>query len=172
MPRIFNRSGLSLIEMMITLVLVSCILGAVWVVYDAGFRTYFDQSGRVGVKAEIGRTFAHWSQELRQAQGVSAAQQASFIFTADMNGDGAFEAIEYSWSGTAGDPLQRMEGSTIHPFVNAVDSMSFSYYDSGNNLLSFPVTAGDVRRVILNLTVQNQDEALTLRSQVRLRNLS
>jgi hypothetical protein len=55
--------------------------------------------------------------------------------------------------------------------VNYVDSMAFSYYDSNDNLLTFPVTASQVRAVAVTITVTDGDETFTLRSKVKLRNI-
>ena len=173
MSRIFRASsqGMTLIELLMTLVLIAALLGSLWMTFDVIFRTFYSQDKRSEIKGEAGRQFFLMSQEMRQATSVTTAQTAAVYFTFDTDGNGTDETIQYSWSGTAGTPLQRTQGSVVVPVVNSVQTASFTYYDSSHNLLSFPVTLADVKLVALDLTVSSQDETFQLRSQVRLRNL-
>ena len=170
-----DMSGLTLLELIITLVLVSVLTGAIYAVYDTGFRTFYTQNTRSGVKGETGRLFLNVAGELRQATSVTSAQAASVTFTLDSDSNGLDETLQYTWSGTAGAPLNRVASSpapsyTI-PVVSSVTSAAFSYYDSNDNLLSFPVTASQVRLVAVDLTVTDKDETFHLISKARLRNL-
>ena len=140
-------------------------------VYNAGFKTFYTQGTRSGVKGEVGRLLINISQELRKAASLTSAQQASLTFSLDTNDDGLDETVQYIWSGVAGEALNRISGATAPAVVNSVNSISFSYYDANNNLLAFPVTASAVRLVAINLTVIDKDETFQLRSNVRLRNL-
>lgn len=158
-------------ELIITLVFLSIFLGATSMIYNSMFKPYFSQEKRTGIKADMVKSLPTFSQELRQATAVNSAQAASISFNADLDGDGVDETIQYSWSGISGAPLQRIADVTI-PTVQSVSSLTFSYFDADNNLLSIPVTVSQVRVVALNLTGISQDETFQLRSQTRLRNLS
>lgn len=162
--------GLTLLELLITIVLVSTLLGAIWMVYKAGFDTFHTQFTRTGIKGELGRALINISRELRQASSMTDAQQRSLSFTLDTDSDGVGETIQYTWSGIAGEALNRVSVSTT-PVVNSINTLSFSYYDANNNLLSFPVTASQVRLVVVALTASDKDETFSLRSDIRLRNL-
>ena len=165
-----SRTGLTLIELVITTVLVSVLLLGVTAIFNSGFISIFGQIIRSGAKGEAGRAFNRMAQELRQAVSVTSAQQTNLSVTEDTDDNGVDDTIQYTWSGTAGQPLNRVSGSTS-VLVNSVSALSFSYFDGSANLLSFPVTASQVRLVGINLTVTNGDETFVLRSQIRLRNL-
>ncbi len=170
MLRISSRTGLTLIELLITLVLMFALVGVLWGVFNTGLTTTVTESLRSSIKGESGRGIIRMGNELRQALSVTTAQATNLTFTADTDNDGVAESIQYTWGGTAGNPLNRV-ASTTFPLVNSVNSLAFSYYDSNNNLLSFPVTASQVRVVGVNITAKSQDETFQTRSEYRLRNL-
>jgi prepilin-type N-terminal cleavage/methylation domain-containing protein len=162
--------GFTLFELLITLALISVLLGAIWMVYAAGFKTFYTQGTRSGIKGEVGRLLITISGELRKSGSIIAANQTSLTFALDSDDNGVDESVQYLWQGIAGGPVNRIADTTI-PAVNSVNNLSFSYYDAGNNLLSFPVTASQVRSVAINITAAKNDEAFQLRTSVRLRNL-
>ena len=175
-PRTTNH-GFTLIELLIVLVLVSLLLAGIWAVYNSGVKIFASQEGRSTIKAEAGRLFYNILPELRQAVSLSSAQENSLSFAWDTDANGVEETIQYVWSGTQGEPLNRVLTSTApaltttHPAISAVHSLSLSYYDANNNLLSFPVSASAVRAVAIDLQAKDNEEIFPLRSMVRLRNL-
>jgi type II secretory pathway component PulJ len=179
MSRTYKRAGFTVIELILTTLLVAALLGGIVMVYNFCFDVSYSQWKRTGIKGEVGRTIAGLSAELRRATSIVASQALvrSIRSTIDYDGNGAEETIQYIWDNTAGHPLNRTFTSTVPVInttsaaINSVNSMSFSYYDSNNNLLSFPVTASQVRAVAVTITVTDGDETFTLRSKVRLRDI-
>lgn len=172
MCRIYKASqGLTLIELIITLVFLSLLLGAIWMIFDSMFRPFYSQEKRADIKEEAAHSFYQLAQDLRQATSVTSAQQKNVTFTADIDDDGDDDTVQYDWSGTVGAPLQRIADVTV-PLVSAVNSLSFSYYDASDSLLSSPVSVSQVRVVAVDLTASGNDETFQLRSRTRLRNLS
>ncbi len=165
-----NRRGLTLLEMMMALALVSSLLVGMWVVFQAGYGIFHDQLSRTGIKGEAARAFHHLAAELRQATSLTSAAQTNLTLTLDTDGNGADESIQYTWSGTSGAAFNRTADVTT-ALVKTVNSLSFSYYDSSNSLLAFPVTVSQVKTVAIDLTAAQGDETFELRSQVKLRNL-
>ena len=139
-----------------------------WALFSAGFGVGYDQERRTREKAEAGRLMIRLASELRQASSVTAAQAATFTFAADLDKDGADESIQYTWSGASGQPLNRVVGTTTTPMINTVSSLAFTYYDGNNNQLSFPVTASQVKLVLIDLTTTDGDEIFNLRNRIRL----
>lgn len=167
----FNRSrGLTLLELLIVIFFLIVFVGVLWTIFKTQFYAFYSQETRSDIKGRTGRAFFTMPQELRQATSITTAASGSVTFTADMAGDGADETIQYVWSGTAGTPLNRVSGGVTTALVDSAQSAAFTYYDSGNNLLSFPVTASQVKLVAMDVTAADGDESFELRSQARCRN--
>ena len=172
-----TNHAFTLIELLITIVLISFLLGSIWLAYNAASRIFYNQFTRSGIKGESGRFLINIAGEMRRASAVTSAQQAFSTFTLDTDDNGVDETIQYTWSGTAGEPLNRTLTSTTPsfttttPVVGSVTNLDFSYYDASGNLLSFPVTGSPVRLVAIDLTAASKDETLNLRSKISLRNL-
>ena len=140
-------------------------------IYGTGFNVFYSQAKRSSEKNEAERCNIQLAGELRQATSVTSAQQTSLTFTVDTDSDGVDETIQYTWSGTSGQPLNRVVATVTTAMVNKISSAAFTYYDANNSQLSFPVTASQVRLVSLSLTVTDQNETFNLRSQFRLSSL-
>ena len=170
-----SNEGFTLMELMITIVVTSILLGAIYLVYDTGFRTTYQQWTRTGAKGEVGRAMINMGNELRQATSVTSAAATDVTFTVDWDNNGSDETVQYTWGGAAGNPLNRVQSAPAPAYtqlvVNSVNSASFTYFDVNNNLLGFPVTASQVRLVSLDLTVLDKNETFELRSKFRLRDL-
>lgn len=163
------KSGLTLIELVASVLLVSFILIAVWAVYNVGFKAFSGQETRVGVMPEVERALFELGSDLRQAVSVTSAQATSLTFTADTNSDGINETIQYAWGGAPSDPLNKVVSSVTRPVVHSVSSLVFTYYNSSNTLLSLPVTAANVRLVVITMTVTSGSESFTIRTASDLR---
>jgi len=162
---------MTLIELLIALILMAVMLGSLWTVYNTGLRLFYSEASRSGVKDEVGRALQTIGSELRQLTSVTGALDAGMTFTAGVNSDGTTDTVQYTWSGAAGAPLNRIVGSSTKAVVRSANSVSFSYYDSNNNLLSAPVSAAQVREVVIVLTAVDSNESFTLRTRADLRNL-
>lgn len=162
--------GLTLFELITAMALVSILLTAVWVVYDSGFKVFYSQEKRSTIKGEVSRLLMVLSRELRQASSLTAAQQTALSFNLNIDNNGLDEPIQYSWSGVTAAALQRISTYTVS-VVPSVKSLTFSYYDANNNILSFPVTVSQVWLVAIDITAQSADETFRLRSKTRLRTL-
>lgn len=160
----------TLFELLITFIFISILLGATWMVYNTGFKMFYSQLTRSGIKAELGQMVINIGRELRQAASVAEARQTNLTFNADTDFDGIAQTLQYTWSGVSGEPLYRISDVTT-AVVNSVSGLAFSYYDANNNLLDFPVTASLVRLVGINASVIDKEEAFQLSIKVDLRNL-
>lgn len=171
MYRIFRtRYGFTLIELLIALTLVFILVGAVLMVYDTGFKAFYTQEKGSTLQSQAAQVVAAFSGDLRGATSLTSATATAATFTADTDANGVDESIGYSWSGTAGDDLVRASTASVS-VAHSVQSLALSYYDASENLLSFPATASQVRRVGFDLTLSDGDEAFRVRSSARLRNL-
>lgn len=166
-----TKKGLTLIELLISVLLISAMLIAVWAIYSTGFKVFYNQISRYDIKDQSALAFITMTNELHEASSITAATAASVTFTADINDDGVNETIQYTWSGTAGDPLNRVVGAATNTLVRSVNSVAFSYYNTDNVLLSFPVTLANVHLAAVDLTAVTGDETFHLRTKIQLRTL-
>lgn len=168
-----HRNGLTLIELLISVMLISVMLGAIWMIYGTGTKVFYSQASRYDIKEQINSAFTTMARELRQALSITAATATSVTFTADLDSDGANETIQYAWAGTAGAPLNRVEGASTKTLVRSINSLAFSYYAENSNItpLSFPVTVGQIKLVAFDATAVKGSETFRLRTKVYLRNI-
>ncbi|MCX5665675.1 MAG: prepilin-type N-terminal cleavage/methylation domain-containing protein [Candidatus Omnitrophica bacterium] len=161
-----TSKGLTLIELLISVMLISVILGAIWVVYSTGVIVFSGQTSRYDIKDETSLAFITMTKELHQALSITAATATSVTFTADLDNNGVNETIQYTWSGTAGAPLNRVVGAATRTLVRSVQSIAFTYYNDNNVLLSVPVTLANVHLVAVDTTAIKVDETFRLRTKI------
>lgn len=167
---------MTLIELLISTLLISLMLGAIWVVYHTGYQVFYSQHSRQDIKNQASYAFITMTNELHQALSVTAATAGSMTFTADINSDGLNETITYSWSGVAGDPLNRVVGAQTLILARSVnnppplnDNPLFTYYGVNNADLGTSPSVSQVRLVEIDLTTKSGDESFHLRTKVKLR---
>lgn len=171
-----NRAGLTLIELLISVLLISAMLGAIWMIFHAGFTVFYSSLGRQNIQGQASLAFTTMTNELHQASSITAATDKSIIFIADTNGDGLNETIEYNWSGTASAPLNRIVGSQRTALVRSVNNPSplsanplFDYFGANNTALGTTPTVSQVRLIAIDLYTTSGSETFHLRTKVQLR---
>lgn len=160
------KNGLTLIELLISVLLISTMLGTVWAIYHTGFTVFYNQLSRYDIKGETSLAFMTMTGELHQALSVTAATATSITFTADLDSNGVNETIQYTWSGVAGAPLNRVVGTATRTLVHSVQDLMFSYYNTNNVLLSVPITVADVHLVAVDATAVKGNETFHLRTKI------
>lgn len=165
-----SERGLTLLELLIAVMMMSALIVALWTVYKANFGAFYSQGSRSNTKGESGRAIARLGSEIRQAVSLTTATVANFVIAYDTDGDGDDDSVQFTWAGASGDPLNRVSDVTT-PVISSVSTLAFAYYDSSNALLTLPVTLSQVKSVLVTVTATDGDESFTLRSQISLRNL-
>ncbi len=163
-----SEKGLTLIELLISILLVSVMLGAIWIVFNTSFKVFYGQNSRQDIKAQTSQAFYVMTNELHQALSVTSATATAITFTIDSNSDGVNEAVQYIWSGTSGQPLNKVVGAQTTQLVRSVSNLSFTYYGTNSTQLSFPVSSSQVRLIAIDLTSTSGDESFHLRTRIKL----
>lgn len=176
MSRIYKgrsrNNGITLIELLISMMLISAMLGAIWVVYSTGFEVFSGQLSRYDIKSETALAFIKMTKELHQASSVTVATGTSITFYADLDDDGVSEKIQYIWSGAAAAPLNRVVNDTLTTtLIRSVNSAAFAYYNTNNVLLSLPVTLANIYLVAVDVTAVKADETFHLRTKIFLQTI-
>lgn len=122
-----KRRGHTLMEVLISTVIVSIVLGAVVSTMVIAARAVDDQPSRA--VSQAGDAANDVTTDLSLAQGVTErSANAVTISVPDRDGDGQAETIRYSWSGTPGDPLLReYNGGAARVVASDVHKFNLSY---------------------------------------------
>lgn len=171
-----RRNGLTLIELLISAMIISAMLGAIWLIFHTGFTVFYGTVARQNIQSQASFAFATMTNELHQASSITAATDRSVTFTADTNNDGIYETIQYTWSGTAGAPLNRVSGLTTTALVRSVNNPLplsanplFNYFGTNNTALGTAPTVSQVRLILIDLYTTSSSETFHLRTKVQLR---
>jgi prepilin-type N-terminal cleavage/methylation domain-containing protein len=184
-----DNRGLTLIEVMITAVMLGTVLGVVSAVFYSSNDTYAKTSRRVSLQRNARLGMDIMVKELRQAgcdpagTGVSAivfASSDSLRIQADLDGDGVIETAEPSEDVTYfynvfSQVLFRNPGTGPQVLVPNVSSLVLDYLDANNQPLGplplTPEVAAQVRSIAISITTRDREgETITLTTTAALRN--
>lgn len=152
------NKAFTLIELLITFVLVSAVTAALGWTLFAGFDLWISGKNRADILQSADRALETMVRWISQAATITTAGANSITFTADINGDTVTETVTFSVSGTN---LQRTIGAS--PAVTIVpntQSLSLTYNPAG--------VAAKV--VAIDLTVAFSGETKTLSTSAFCRN--
>ena len=137
--------GLTLVEMLISISIISLLLGALASTVLLATKAIPDPDDP-GLQALAAvRVTEHMLQELQEALNVNVATATSVEFTvADRDSDNNAETIRYAFSGTAGDPLTRQYNSgAIVNVLDNVQEFNLQYMTKTVTSSQQPAAAGD-----------------------------
>jgi type IV pilus assembly protein PilW len=196
-----DKRGFSLIELLVTLVIMSVVSLAIYSVFSVTSRSYTTQGVTADVQQSVRAAMEVMLQDIREAGldptssgnfGIELAETAKLRFTSDsidsvlldFNGeldDTNSERITYVLQGSQLDQiLYETTGSEdTEPLISDVQNLTFTYFDADGNDLGSPVPAlqlADIRTVNVSITVEEpagRDGSVsrTLTKQVKCRNM-
>ncbi|MCA9288776.1 MAG: prepilin-type N-terminal cleavage/methylation domain-containing protein [Phycisphaerales bacterium] len=154
------RLALTLVEMVVALAITSIIIGAATSIMFVASRALPDPSDPVVLATDAASALALLEAEAQCATRTNFAGSTLAISIPDRDADLAEELITYRWSGTPGDPLERVEDAIATTLVPNVQNASFTWTPPRNN---------DTRVGVLYITL-TLDRGLMVFSTVRLIN--
>ncbi|MBU6413481.1 MAG: prepilin-type N-terminal cleavage/methylation domain-containing protein [Planctomycetes bacterium] len=121
--------GFTLIEVLVSTAIATILFGAIGSCIMIASKAYPSQNSPLARAVEAAQAAEFMSADLRYAKTVVSGSAKSLVFTvADRTGDNVDEVIGYMWSGTAGDPLQRLFNSAAtENVVDSVQSLKLQY---------------------------------------------
>jgi prepilin-type N-terminal cleavage/methylation domain-containing protein len=168
-----QSNGFTLIEIVITIVLITILSGLAAVIILQGVRAYSDEKNRSDVHYQARIAMERMAREIRlirsQTVGDIPTMGATDLVFCDVTG----RAIEFQLSGTA---LNRRESATCSPpawggwnalSTSGVNPLTFTYLDSAG---AGGATAVNLWFVEINLTDTQGSESLQMRTRVHPRN--
>lgn len=168
------RKGLSLIEMIVTVGVVSVVMVGIVAVFSISWKSQRYQFDLARASLTASRGVANVVKQVRQAQQGEdgsylfvSGDEFDIVFFGDVDYDDTIEKVHYYLSGgvlyrgvrePSGTPLTYASGDGVTTavasnVVNIVSEPVFEYYDGSGSVLSTPVSASDVRMVRVRLFI-------------------
>jgi len=165
-PRTQSRHrGFTVVEMVLSMAVMTVLLGGIASALVIAGRAVPGTATPASLAVDGYHAAERLATELYAAQTVTARSATSVAFTvADRDADGNPETIQYTWSGVAGDPLnRRYNGGAPGTVLDSAYQFNVGYVTqviSGANLVT-----------IVNITIQaGSDTAARVDTSVQLLN--
>jgi prepilin-type N-terminal cleavage/methylation domain-containing protein len=200
-PHFFkDKRGFSLIELLVTLVIMSVVSLAIYSVFSVSSRTYTTQGVTADVQQSVRAAMEVMVQDIRTAGldptasgnfGIELAEATKLRFTSDsidaglgdFNGvldDTNSERITYVLQGIELNQIlyETTASENSQPLISDMQNLTFTYFDADGNDLGSPVPAlqlADIRTINVSITVEepagiDAPVSRTLTKQVKCRN--
>lgn len=151
-----KNKAFTLVEMVITILLISILAFAVTYIFMEGFRSYIMNRNIIDLRSGLRAALKRMVFEIRESEINPTAITNGFKIQADIDDDGISETIIYQLVGTN---IRRTVGGTPDPnapiLLGSVSNASFP--GLGTNT------------VTLDITVSKMDDRVRIRTKVRAR---
>jgi prepilin-type N-terminal cleavage/methylation domain-containing protein len=165
-----GRSGMTLLEVLLVVILFGMFAGAVYEVAIVGLRVADAATDRDDVRLQVAKALDLLTREAAAAYNVDNSTSTRFQFDArveDDDDDGDAENFtNINWRVNNGD-LERVQGGTTWTVIPDLTSATFSYLDSAG---ASTTTANNVRVMQITVTAARGGESITMASTARTRN--
>jgi len=162
-----DKSGFTLIELVVVMAIMSIVLGAIYSVFAATNRSATNNEVIAEVMQNLRSSIDFMEQDIRMAgldrfgsanAGIETATADNLRFTADRNMDGALndniERITYFYD-AANNRLRQCLWDDWQTVAENVTNFQFSYLDADDNLLAFPIAdLSEIRTVVVSMSIQ------------------
>ena len=187
-----KSAGFTLIEVLMCIAILSIVFGTVYRSFDIFNRSYTTENVKAGVQQKTRIGIDLMARDIRlagldplgsaNAGFISGGTNTSSIqFSADHNYDGdlddPFENITYAINGNVLEQTSDLgSGSFAATLLDNVTDLTFTYLDATDTTMAEPIQVGEVRTVLISLTLQRpagRDEPVsrTYTTRIRCRNL-
>lgn len=182
-----SQRGFSLVEMLFGLVILTLVLGILGGIVGTVNKAYVEQRPRVESLNNASAAMDAMTRLIRMAGANTEAQAIDPGFK--VNGSYNSIRIRADWNPVDGDLLDPLEDITFStsggilnkqepgddrpvPFLESIQSLTFTYYDSGNNLISDATVNNDKIAVVrIELETFSADASpMRFTSTVQMRN--
>ena len=164
-----NKKGLTLIELMVVVVVLSLIILGLVTFFTGGVRSWITGQNQLSAQRNARQAMDRMVREIREASDIIADSTTSqrINFNTPWNSN-----LYYTWSGATWEAI--FEGT--NPLINNVQNLTFKYFNNSDVEIDPPLTddtASKVSKVHIDLQVdvdQDNNPDITLNSDVDLRN--
>lgn len=165
-----NKKGFTLIELTIVIVLFIILSIALFWTFVAGLKIWNSGKNRSDIRQGGNWAIERMVRELSQAYSIRNADGDEITFWADSDGD---DEVTFN---VDDNELIRTAGSAETILTPYVDTLTLSYRDINNNLMTLPQDTAsqskrdNIRVIIMSLTLNAGDDTVTLSSSIYTRN--
>ena len=153
-----NRKGLTLVELIMVMAMMTILTATVCFVYNLHFKTWNEVYTRSLIRGHLSQALELMSDRLLQATSITAFTQNSITFTADLGGgSNTYRLYLYNGSLLSAEGTIT-DGSGVVLAANILQPSNPSFTMNG-------------KVITINLTVQKGDQQVTMMTSVRPRNL-
>lgn len=173
----FSRKGLTLIEVIVSIGLISLLTLSVTLISLAILRSWQGESAYSNQRLSLISASESMVRDLRAALTINSVEERQINVWLDVNDNGLEESpdeqVVFSWSGVSGAGLFRNQGLNFNQeILKNLDNFSISCLDQNNQVLTYPVTDTSlIRALSVNLTSKVSDESINLLLNIKVRNL-
>ena len=160
-----NSKGFTLIEIVMTIVIVSILAALAAVIILQGVRAYSDEDSRSDIHYQTRLAMERMAREIRMIRSTAAITTftATNLQFTDVNGS----TLGFQW---VSPTLNRWNGATNDVLASGVTAFSFSYYKKDNTVAVLPADLNLLWFIDIAMTAQQGSQALPMRTRVHPRN--
>ena len=187
-----KSAGFTLVEVMMCVAIISIVFGTIYRSFDIFSRSYTTENVKAGVQQKTRIGIDLMARDIRlagldplgsaNAGFISGGTNTSSIqFSADHNYDGdfddPFENMTYALNGNVLEQTTDLgTGPVTATLLDNVTDLTFTYLDATDTTLAEPIQVGEIRTVLISLTLQRpagreEPVSRTYTTRVRCRNL-
>jgi len=159
------RKGVTLIELIIALTIMSIVSMAVFMFFDVGYRVFDRTHYRAEVRIDLSKAISRMELSLHRASGITSATNHSLVYWIDENGNNvedSGESMNIVFSGVSGEALVFSDSNGDTLLIDQVLDLTLTY-DS--------VLVNSIRLVGISIRAVRGNEIITVRTKVRPRNI-
>lgn len=138
-----HQNGFSIIELMVVVVILGLIILGLVSIFSGGVRSWISGESQLKAQRNARQAMDYMVRELRLSKRVIISQDHKIkVFIPALNGTASQYNVEYSWSGTAHDPVERhISPGGTNILIDDVLNLDFTYPKSSrvNILLEIDV---------------------------------
>ena len=163
-----TQKGMTLIELMITMAILSVIILGLVVFFSGGVRSWITGQYQLEAQRNARQAMESMVREIRHGENISAGSDEDTIIVSvpELGSESAYN-VTYDFSGTT---ISR--GS--NPLMSNVQSLIFEYYKSDGTQIASPIPVGnEVSKIHIELQAdvdKDNRPDITLNSDIDLRN--
>jgi len=145
-----GERGFTLVELMLSILMLSILFMAVWGLFGQGFILWKQGGHKVDMYESLRISLDRMGRELRYAQKITSSSNETNLYFVNDGGT----TVRYYCSSYA--LYRQVPGDVAQPLASDIQSISFTYYNSAGAVVDVSVQEAAVRQVKIMITAAKQ----------------